>query len=184
MALLNKVIENKRDEYMISVLEEGTTELESLKTKKYLTENLHLIGKILMEEGVVDAAKANLSNNWGKYAAGAGALGAGALAYDNRDTIHDYLSGASANPTDYLNKGEVTPEGEVITQPVPINNQSDVVGTNGMSPDEAAKLRNIQAQQTLQTSGEVTTNVGSPDNVVSGTAMNTLNKVNPNVYPR
>jgi hypothetical protein len=80
MALLNKVIENKRDEYMINVLEEGTTELESLKTKKYLTENLHMIGKILMEEGVVDAAKANLANNWGKYAAGAGVVGAGVAA--------------------------------------------------------------------------------------------------------
>ena len=78
MALLSKVIENKRDEYMIQVLEEGTTELESLKTKKYLTENLTLIGKILVEEGVVDAAKANLANNWGKYAAGAGVVGAGA----------------------------------------------------------------------------------------------------------
>ena len=77
MALLNKVIENKRDAYMINVLEESTSELESLKTKKYLTENLNMIGKILVEEGVVDAAKANLANNWGKYAAGA--AGAGAL---------------------------------------------------------------------------------------------------------
>ena len=83
MALLNKIIENKRDEYMINVLEESTSELESLKTKKYLTENLSMIGKILVEEGVVDAAKANLANNWGKYAAGAGALGvAGAAGYE------------------------------------------------------------------------------------------------------
>ena len=80
MAKLAEILANKRDDYMISVLEESTSELESLKTKKYLTENLNLIGKVLMEEGVVDAAKANLANNWGKYAAGAGVVGAGTLA--------------------------------------------------------------------------------------------------------
>jgi len=74
--ILNKVIENKRDTYMINVLEESTSELESLKTKKYLTENLNLIGKILMEEGVVDNARQHLANNWGKYATGAGVAGA------------------------------------------------------------------------------------------------------------
>ncbi len=77
MAILNKVLENKRDQYMIQVLEESTSELESLKTKQYLNENLALIGKILVEEGVVDAARANLANNWGKYAAGAGVAAAG-----------------------------------------------------------------------------------------------------------
>jgi len=97
MAILSKVIENKRDEYMIQVLEEGTTELESLKTKKYLTENLTLIGKILMEEGVVDAAKANLANNWGKYAAGAGVVGAGAAAIANPEMAGNLVD-AAQNP--------------------------------------------------------------------------------------
>jgi len=79
MATIAQVLENKRDQYMISVLEEGTTELAALKTKQYLNENLSMIGKVLVEEGVVDAAKANLANNWGKYATGAaGATLAGA----------------------------------------------------------------------------------------------------------
>jgi len=111
MALLNKVIENKRDEYMINVLEEGTTELESLKTKKYLTENLHMIGKILMEEGVVDAAKQNLANNWGKYAAGAGVAAGTGLAIAHPEATAGYVAqglsavGADAETTANATKG-------------------------------------------------------------------------------
>ena len=78
MATLNEAIEIVKDRHLIKVLEEGTvSELGALKTKKFLTENLNLMRHILVEEGVVDNAKAHLANNWGKYAAGVGALGAG-----------------------------------------------------------------------------------------------------------
>jgi len=79
MATLNEAVEIVRDRHLMNVLEEGTvtSELDVLKTKKFLTENLSFIKKILVEEGVVDGAKDHLKNNWGKYALGAGALGAG-----------------------------------------------------------------------------------------------------------
>ena len=54
---LEIILENKKDKYLINILEESTSELESLKTKRYLTENLNMIGKILTEEGVLDTLK-------------------------------------------------------------------------------------------------------------------------------
>ncbi len=81
MRKLDLIIEGIRDEYMINLLEEGSvSELESLKTKKFLNENLNRIRKMLIEEGALDGVKQHLGNNWGKYLGGAGALGAGALA--------------------------------------------------------------------------------------------------------
>ncbi len=68
---------------MINLLEEGeTSELETLKTKKFLNENLNRIRKMLVEEGALEGVKQHLGDNWGKYLAGAGALGAGALGAD------------------------------------------------------------------------------------------------------
>lgn len=82
MATLMEAIENVRDRHLIAVLEEGTTtELQALKTKQFLNENLGIIRKVLVEEGVVDGARQHLANNWGKYAAGAGVVGAGAAAH-------------------------------------------------------------------------------------------------------
>ena len=87
MRKLNLVLENIRDEYMINFLEENTaSELEILKTKKFLNESLLEMRKFLIEEGNLDGIKQHLANNWGKYLAGAGALGAaglGAAAYHN-----------------------------------------------------------------------------------------------------
>ncbi len=81
MRKIDLIIESIRDEYMINLLEEGSvSELESLKTKKFLNENLNRIRKMLVEEGALDGVKNHLANNWGKYLGGAGALGAGALA--------------------------------------------------------------------------------------------------------
>lgn len=83
---------------MINILEEGTTELVALKTKKFLNENLSIIHKILVEEGVVDGARNHLANNWGKYAAGA-ALGGAALGAatvngaDGTDAIDTFNNG-------------------------------------------------------------------------------------------
>jgi len=79
MRKIDLILENIRDEYMINLLEEGSvSELETLKTKKFLNENLNRIRKMLIEEGALDSVKGHLANNWGKYLAGAGALGAGA----------------------------------------------------------------------------------------------------------
>ncbi len=82
MRKIDLILENIRDEYMINLLEEGeVTELETLKTKKFLNESLGRIRGLLVEEGTMDAVKNNLKNNWGKYLAGAGtAAGAGYLA--------------------------------------------------------------------------------------------------------
>jgi len=78
MRKIDLILENIRDEYMINLLEEGeVTELQTLKTKKFLNENLNRIRAMLIEEGAMDAVKQHLGNNWGKYLAGAGALGAG-----------------------------------------------------------------------------------------------------------
>jgi hypothetical protein len=51
MRKIDLILENIRDEYMINLLEEGeTTELEVLKTKKFLNESLGKIRKMLVEE--------------------------------------------------------------------------------------------------------------------------------------
>jgi hypothetical protein len=82
MRKIDLILENIRDEYMINLLEEGSvSELETLKTKKFLNENLYRIREMLIEEGALDGVKNHLANNWGKYLAGAGALGAGAAAH-------------------------------------------------------------------------------------------------------
>jgi len=94
MSKLQTVLENKRDQYMIRVLEEGTSELGSLKTKQYLTENLNLINKILVEESVVDGARAHLANNWGKYAVGGAALGAAGAAGLGDGVVNAYQDGS------------------------------------------------------------------------------------------
>jgi len=83
MRKLDLILENIRDEYMINLLEEGeVSELESLKTKKFLNESLGRIRSMLVEEGALDAVKGHLANNWGKYLGGAAAGGAAALGAD------------------------------------------------------------------------------------------------------
>jgi len=82
---LEMILENKRDEYLIQVLEEGTTELESLKTKKYLIENLNFIKKILVEEGLLDTLK----NHGGKIAAGVGIGAAATYGMDHMDQVRE-----------------------------------------------------------------------------------------------
>ncbi len=84
MRKLDLIIENIRDEYMINLLEEGTaSELESLKTKKFLNENLNRIRNMLIEEGAIDSVKNHLGNNWGKYLGAAGAAGLGYAANEH-----------------------------------------------------------------------------------------------------
>ncbi len=78
MRKIDLILENIRDDYMINLLEEGeTSELETLKTKKFLNENLSRIRHMLIEEGALEGVKNHLGDNWGKYLAGAGAGAAG-----------------------------------------------------------------------------------------------------------
>lgn len=73
MRTLDLILENIRDEYMINILEEGTvSELESLKTKKFLNESIQSVRGILVQEGVMDSVRDHLADNWKKYAVGAG----------------------------------------------------------------------------------------------------------------
>ncbi len=100
MAKLDLILENIRDEYMINLLEESeVSELQALKTKKFLNESLGRIRKSLIEEGNMDAVKQHLKNNWGKYLAGAGAAGAvgTGLAYG------DEIKGLAQNALDKYN---------------------------------------------------------------------------------
>jgi len=99
MAKLDLVLESVRDRYMINVLEEGTTELGALKTKRFLTENTQRIKEILIQEGVMDGVKAGIQNAYLKAKTtvdprvsrgvmGLGALaGAGAIAGEYGDEI-------------------------------------------------------------------------------------------------
>ena len=76
MRKIDLIIENIRDEYMINLLEESeVSELETLKTKKFLNEALGRVRGMLIEEGGLDAVKGHLANNWGKYLAGGAAGG-------------------------------------------------------------------------------------------------------------
>jgi len=88
MRKLDLILENIRDEYMINLLEEGeVSELEALKTKKFLNESLDRIRGMLVEEGAMDAVKQHLANNWGKYLAGLGTAGAAAYGYENPEML-------------------------------------------------------------------------------------------------
>ncbi len=93
MRKIDLILENIRDDYMINLLEEGTaSELETLKTKKFLNENLSRIRHMLIEEGALEGVKQHLGDNWGKYLAGAGAgAGAGAAGMHGADVINDQL---------------------------------------------------------------------------------------------
>ncbi len=68
MTKIDLILENIRDDYMINLLEEGTaSELETLKTKKFLNENLSRIRRMLIEEGALENIREHLSENWGHY---------------------------------------------------------------------------------------------------------------------
>jgi hypothetical protein len=101
MRKLDLILENIRDEYMINLLEEGaTTELQTLKTKKFLNENLNRVRAMLIEEGVMQGVQQHLANNWGKYLAGAGALGAG-YAANEYGNVGDVIEQGKAQIAEY-----------------------------------------------------------------------------------
>lgn len=98
MRKLDLILENIRDDYMINLLEEGSaTELETLKTKKFLNENLNRVRSMLVEEGAMDAVKGHLANNWGKYLAGAGTAAGMAAGADGINDIVDQGQETIAN---------------------------------------------------------------------------------------
>ena len=68
MTKLDLILENIRDEYMINLLEEGeSSELQTLKTKKFLNENLNRIRGMLVEEGTLNQVQELLENRWATY---------------------------------------------------------------------------------------------------------------------
>ncbi len=162
MAKLQLVLENVRDRHMINILEEGTTELVALKTKKFLNENLSIINKILVEEGVVDGAKEHLANNWGKYAGGAAAGGTAAYLMNQGQDLD------SGNLQDAVGTSGIGGAG----------NTSSVIGMDGATPEEAAAAHArdaAQAQAATLNSG--IPNVGT-ETIAAQNTPNALNAVN------
>jgi hypothetical protein len=128
---LEMILENKRDSYLIQVLEEGTTELESLKTKKYLTENLETIRKILIEEGLLDTLK----NHGGKIAAGIG-LGAAATYAGTHEHALDDAKEAVGNGVDkvkkmYSDATDTKPETTEVHKDTPEYKQTHITDKDG-----------------------------------------------------
>lgn len=98
---LDLILESIRDEYMIQVLEEGeVTELESLKTKRFLNESIKAVRGMLVEEGIMGSVKNHLANNWKKYAAGAATAAAVGNPY-SQDAINTAAHSAAADPAGY-----------------------------------------------------------------------------------
>jgi len=185
MRKLDLIIENIRDEYMINLLEEGTaSELETLKTKKFLNENLSRIRGILVEEGAMDQVKQHLGDNWGKYLAGAGAAGAAGLG--NTETGGEIIDQLRTQSTDVGEKladaaGNAINSGvdaagnlaDTVTDQTPMTNldivnqtQAGIEGFANISPEDVRSPEGIKeltalaqqqtnTQDALQTQGLV-----------------------------
>ena len=70
MTKIDLILESIRDEYMINLLEESeVSELDALKTKKFLNESLGRIRSALIEENSLGTVKEYLAHSWGKYLA-------------------------------------------------------------------------------------------------------------------
>lgn len=68
MSKIDLIIESIRDEYMINLLEESeVSELEALKTKKFLNEALGRVRGMLVEEGALGQVQEILENKWAAY---------------------------------------------------------------------------------------------------------------------
>jgi len=109
---LEMILESKKNKYLLNILEESSTELETLKSKKYLNENIQEIRKFLIEEGFLNNAKEHLKNNWGKYATG---LGAGAIAGESlahSDEAGELAKNVAGHVTNDENANKV---GETVT---------------------------------------------------------------------
>jgi len=153
MRKLDLILENIRDEFMINLLEEGeTSELGTLKTKKFLNENLGRIRKMLVEEGALDSVKNHLANNWGKYLAGAGAAGAGALAYEYSPQIMEYLAGKGIGSDEDVQRAQTM---QAIANKADASIQTGgLTGINtGMKPTQTP-LQQLEAEGRAGMSGD------------------------------
>jgi len=160
--LLTEAIETVRDRHLMAVLEESeVTELQALKTKKFLNENLNIIKKVLVEEGVLDGARQHLANNWGKYAAGAGAVGAGVAAYNHFGGPVEGVSVADEQLAKMDNA-------QAVANATKAENQKAYVDAimNNMTPEERVKYANEI--------GAGYTTVGGSDSVPGGHVKGTL----------
>ncbi len=183
MRKLDLIIENVRDEYMINLLEEGeTTELETLKTKKFLNENLNRIRKMLIEEGALEGVKQHLGNNWGKYLAGAGAGAAGLAA-------NHYLGGDdSVDARGEAQAFDAMPSEGPVANPTAeyqVPNQIQNLGVPGMADavinQNAAGFGGVPDQTLLSKAGQMAGDAGDAIGNAAGrvgdayeTAKNTL----------
>ena len=57
---LHEICESVKESYLLNTIEESTNEVEILKTKKFLNETTATIERILVEENIVDAIKAQI----------------------------------------------------------------------------------------------------------------------------
>jgi uncharacterized protein YjbJ (UPF0337 family) len=57
---LHEICESVKENYLLNTIEESTNEVEILKTKKFLNETTATIERILVEENIVDAIKAQI----------------------------------------------------------------------------------------------------------------------------
>jgi len=64
-AKLHEIVESVKEEYLLNVIEESTSEIEVLKTKKFLNETASIVEKILLEGVGFDAVGAPINNNGG-----------------------------------------------------------------------------------------------------------------------
>ena len=79
---VHEICENVRDEYLLNALEENTnvSEVDVLRMKKFLNENISRIEKMLVEEGYVEYGRQIIEESFKTVAKNVGLAGAGALA--------------------------------------------------------------------------------------------------------
>ncbi len=148
MAKIDLILENIRDEYMINLLEESeVSELEALKTKRFLNESLNRIRGMLVEEGAMDSVKSHLANNWGKYLAGAGAAGAGYGLADMGDIpshVSEYMSNPNATISDTLSSigGRIADNASEAYKSADLATGGYLPG--GFTPDQASMINTDQ----------------------------------------
>jgi len=128
MAKIDLIIENIRDEYMINLLEEGeVSELETLKTKKFLNESLGRIREMLIEEGAMAGVQNHLKNNWGKYLAGAGV---GSVGYG--------MNQAQMAPSDVMKSAEIAYNYGGVPEALGVT-AANIAGTGAYGAAQAVK---------------------------------------------
>jgi len=83
-ARIHEIVESVKENYLLNALEESTSEIEVLRTKKFLNEAASVIETVLVEEGVVDSVKEYVKNAYANAAQRAAALKDQAKNYYNQ----------------------------------------------------------------------------------------------------